>query len=299
MTSESKIVLTNAQMSEPPHGPIQSLFLLKLPLDATIAAIQDAGGAMTVPLNFQTSTKSVSGSAITSVIVATIGQSVATAITSAPEKVIDTVIPLGDLLKKAKELPIEIDFAPADTMLDAASRQKLAALEKRLKNGEALTLHLQGELGGGDVATALRRINLDPAESIALAAQLREKKMQLTGQRQMAAESARAQLATGSAGQASATVRQLAALDRELGETEDALDSLYDLLRPGAEQIVARRVRQACVDMGKARLAALQSALASAAGPKSQATIYADTPQFGQPVGDGGGHITIVITPDK
>jgi putative transposon-encoded protein len=298
-TSQSKIILTNAQLSEPPNGLLQRVLKLPAPIDVVIGTVQDAGGAMTVPLNFKTKVTGIGTDAIVDVVVQTIGQSIVTALSSAPQKAIQAVIPLpwDQITKAAKEQPIEIDFAPADTGLDPASQAKLAALQKRLRNGEALSIKVHGDLGGADVSTVVRRVNLDPAESIALAAQLRQKKVELIAERQVAAESARAELATGSAGQASATVLQLAALDRELGKTEDALDNLYDLLRPGAEQIVARRVRQACLALAQSRLDTVTQALISAAGTKTQSTISPDPAQVAQTVGDGGGRVTIVIGP--
>ena len=87
---------------------------------------------------------------------------------------------------------------------------------------------------------------------------------ELASQQSALATQATAQLASGSS-DAQSTTTQLRDLDLQIAQTDDAMDRLYDMLRPGAENQADRRTREACIDLAGQRLNAVKETLA--AGP--------------------------------
>jgi hypothetical protein len=136
-----------------------------------------------------------------------------------------------------------------------------------------------------------------------LAYRLRQKKLDLLAARAEAAGQARGELAAGATVNAfgdEPSVARLRAIDRELAKTEDALDRVYDMLRPGAERQTDRRTRAACIDFGQERLDAVQRALIEAVQsgateplPKLADRIHVSRAQFAETQGTTGGKVTI------
>ncbi len=58
-------------------------------------------------------------------------------------------------------------------------------------------------------------------------------------------------------------IEALRSVDREIGRTEEALDRLYEMLRPGSDRQAVRRTRETCVELGRLRVDAVRAALLS------------------------------------
>jgi hypothetical protein len=97
-------------------------------------------------------------------------------------------------------------------------------------------------------------------------------------------------------------MERVRALDRELAGTEDALDRVYDLLRPGAERQASRRTRAAAIDVGRQRLEQTRAALLATGGnaiPGLDGRIRVLNPQFNPAQGDAGGRVVIAVVSKK
>jgi hypothetical protein len=261
--TSSKFTVTDLSISEPPNGPISRLLKLPTPLDAAIAAVQDADGSITLPVNLKIENNNVSASQIGGAAAGAVSAVVVNAVASAPLKVVGGLGSLlgGDNGKKAPEPPIALEFAPGSVELDSKSLDQLAAIEKRLNDDQSLTLTIHHELGSGDLQWAADRANPSIIDCQNMQYRLRQRKADLLADRAQISGQARAQLiALGESG-AAASLDQLKEIDRDLAHTEDALDQVVELLRPGADKEADRRTRAAAIQIGNARLAAVQSAL--------------------------------------
>ncbi len=110
--------------------------------------------------------------------------------------------------------------------------------------------------------TAQYRANPTPADAAGLASQLRQRKLDLQRLRIDLAARARGELGAGSEAGV-ATAARVRGIDRELAQTETALDNLYELLRPGAERQKDRRTRAACLAIAEDRIATVKAIILS------------------------------------
>ncbi len=310
--AKSKFVFTDLSVSEPPNGPIFRHLHLPAPLDAVIGVMEAADKSISVPLSFPVEKGKVSTGAVVGSATGALVQVITVALASTPVKAVsgvtslvglDAVIPgLGGQQPKAPERPIVIAFSPGATGLEEAGRRQLAALAERLRNEPGLEVTLKHDLGGGDVQLAAVRANPPAGDVAALSSRLRARRQELTGLRSAAAGQARAALAVGGGTDASAAVERLQAIDRELARTEDALDKLYDLLRPGAERQAARRSRSAALDIARDRLATARAALlAGTLGSTSSVRerVKVTNAQFAPGENSAGGTITATLVNRK
>jgi hypothetical protein len=298
--TRSRLVVTDLQLSEPPGGPLQKIFKLSAPLDVAIKALQDPDDSITVPIAVQVKNGQISG--ILPAAAGAFGAVVATAIASAPIKL---AAPVTDLLPFAKKgepplAPVELPFAPGAAGLSDAERHSLDQLIALLQKDKNVTLQLRHELGGGDVSRAEARANPDLQECQYLAYQLHARKLALLTERAQLAGQVRGVIASGLPGSASqAAIAQLRAVDRELAETEDALDKVYELMRPGAQRQASRRTRAASIELAQDRLDLVKAYL-SAGIPNITDRINAANATFTQPdSADQPGKIIITIIAKK
>jgi len=166
------------------------------------------------------------------------------------------------------------------------------------KEGE-LELQVRHELTDGDISRAAVRANPTPEESRAIAQQLRAQKAQLLERRAVLAGTARGQLGSRPEASAEATLQSLQAIDRQIAQTENAMDQLYDLLRPNAERQADRRTRGAALDIGRQRLAAVKNALVAAGVQGADTRIHQTNPVFNPTDSPQGGLVVITLVPKK
>jgi hypothetical protein len=207
----------------------------------------------------------------------------------------------GNKEKQAGEQPDgEVAFAAADTQLSPDAQAKIAQLIEQMRKQSKLELTMKHELGGEDVARAAVLANPSPEECAAIAEQIRSRKLQLLQSHQQLAAAAKAQLASGSTGEAQMTIEQLRDVDRELSATEDALDRVYELLRPGADRQADRRTRAVALVIAQQRLEAVHAALLAAGGAQLDQRIRVTRAQFAAPEqADSEGKITFTVLEKK
>ncbi len=164
------------------------------------------------------------------------------------------------------------------------------------KEGE-LELQVRHELTSGDVTRLAVRVNPSADESRSIAEQLRNEKADLLARRAELAGTARGQLGSRPEADAGATLETLRTLDRQIAQTENAMDQLYDMLRPGAERQANRRTRAAAIEVGKRRLTAVKDALVSAGIAEQR--VRQTNPVYAPGESDEGGLVVITLVPKK
>ncbi|MGB7160366.1 MAG: hypothetical protein WBD40_20020, partial [Tepidisphaeraceae bacterium] len=123
---------------------------------------------------------------------------------------------------------------------------------------------------------------------------LRERKNQMLELRGQLAEDARVELASHA--QPAATISRLRGVSRELADNEEALDRLYDLLRPGADRQADRRTRAACIEIGQARLDAVESNLKSVPGIEAaKERVQVTRAQFAEDAATADGRVLLTV----
>jgi hypothetical protein len=323
LETRARFAFTDLRLSEPADGVIRRTLKLPAPLDAMIVDLQDASDAVTVPLNVTVKDGELSGGQIAGAAVSALGSVLATAMASAPLKVAGGVTDLAGGMthaigieqsipliggKKPKAGPSDagaIDFYPG--VDESAASVTLGDLIERLRRDRTLDVTLSHELGGGDVARAMTRANPPPDEAAALAAQLRQRKGDLLARRARLGPTARAMVLSdpapggggGGGDPAGEAVVQLRDLDAQLAATEDALDRVYDLLRPGADRQAERRTRLASLELARQRLDAIKQLIVAAGVPDAENRVRISAPQFVAAPGDGGGRVTMVLRSKK
>jgi hypothetical protein len=262
----SRFVLTDLSLSEPPNGLIYRTLKLPAPLDVAIGAVQGADGSISLPLSVSVDPQHISYADLGLAAAGGVSQVVVTAIAAAPLKAANDV---GGLLglpgekKTAENITSTILFAPGSGAIGADQSAQLAPLLQKLHDDPALTVTLRHTLGGGDIRLAGVRANPTPEQSTALEAALRSRKQQLLQERADTAGQARAKLVSLGSIAAEPTLQHLRSIDRELESTEDSLDQIGELLKPGADRLTERRTRSAALQIASDRLSAIQSAILS------------------------------------
>lgn len=261
--SQSRITLTDLSMSEPPQGYFQRRFKLPGTLDLVIGQVQDAGGAITIPVNLPLNLKEPNGQIVSrkeimNAVVDAIGSVLSKAVLSTPAKVTGLVFEtFGGKIEPPHGAALyeTLTLAPGSTTLDAQTREKLRAAALRLRDNESLELDIRHQLGTQDVALAQMRANPAPLDCQILLSDLRSKKTELLELRAEAVAAAEAQVAAqADAAVVQTAIERVTAINKELGRTETALDQVCDLLRPGAELQAARRTRSAAVSLARERM---------------------------------------------
>jgi hypothetical protein len=310
--TRSRFAFTDLRMSEPDDGPIRRVLKLPGPLDAMIVVLQDASGAITVPLNVTVEEYKVGGGQIAGAAVTALGSILATAMASAPLKVtggvtqlvgIDQAIPIlggGKKKQTGPQLAGAVEFYPgAGSESSDAATITLQELIERMRRDKTLEVTLRHELSGGDIARAAQRANPSTEQAAALGADLRQRKAALLQQRDELAPAVRATVAADSSGRAAEAVAQLRELEVQQAATEDALDRVYELIRPGAQRQAERRTRAAGLEIAEARLNAIKQLIVAGGIPDAENRVRVIKPQFTPAEGDAGGKVTLVVTPKK
>jgi hypothetical protein len=304
LDTRSRLALTDLKLSEPADGPIQRGLQLPAPLDAVILVLQDPSGAITIPLHVPVKKGEVSTGAVVGSAAGAFLQIVGTAIASSPLKVAGGVTNLIGIGAQKKEPGAQdggsVAFAPADAQLSPDTQMKLAVMTERLRRESKLELTLKHELGQGDLGRAAILANPSADECFALAEQIRSRKQHLLDSRGALAAEARARLASGGGTAAQASLARLRDVDRELAAAEDALDRVYDLLRPGADRQADRRTRAAALQIAQARLDAVRAALLAAGIPNAEQRVRVTHAQFNEPEqGQADGKVTFTLLEKK
>jgi hypothetical protein len=257
----SRINFTDLDMEEPANGPISQFLRLPTSLNTVIFVLRDENGGITIPLNFKADSGGVGTGQIAEIAISTLGRLIARAVAASPLRVAGTltggvgavggavggILGLGgsDEESPPEVPPVAVSFAPGDAHLPRSEAEKLEGILEELDDDEELVVSLRVELGTGDLERLRVLANPSPEDARDLVENLRRRKFELQRQRAETAAEGRAALASGLRTLADATVLQLRGIDRDLFRTEEMLDRMLDMLRPGADRLAERRTREA------------------------------------------------------
>lgn len=319
LQSVSHLTFSDLDLNEPPDGPIRKFLLLPAPTDQVQTLLQGADGAIDVPLAVNLSQGKLSGAAVVSAAVNAFGAIVTRAIEGAGAKgvhaatdVVQALIPFRIPFLPHPEDdtfdPVEVRFAAGDDGLTPQALSQVQQVAARLKARDDLEVTLQSELTGGagavngdpaqfagDIARASSRANPTPEEGLELIDRLSRRRSVLSQKRAVLLGVARGDLAVRSPDESRAALERLRALERELSATEEALDRLYDLQRPGASRLAMRRTRQAAVALGDSRQQSIRAQLAAADIPRFEKRIHFIHTTFAPTADTGGGKVIVQI----
>ncbi|PIE25661.1 MAG: hypothetical protein CSA62_00665 [Planctomycetota bacterium] len=296
----TRFTFENLQMDEPPGGPISSYLKLPAPLNAVIFALKDQNDQVCIPANVHIAEGKIGTGQISAAIITAIGSLVTDAIAAMPLRAAGAVtgaIGLGNLFGSSERdleaLKQELDFAPAATAISAKNQPALAQISDLLEGDEELGIVLVHQFGKADLKRAMLLANPAPTQTRALVQRLRLRKAKLSRQRESKGAQLRAIIHIGNEQQVQLRVRELQALDRQLGETETALDKALALLAPGA----ARRAPQRALDLARAlaqeRMEQIRSQILQRIGAEQSERIELRTPRIKETQREGGGLVLI------
>ncbi|QOV91472.1 DUF748 domain-containing protein [Humisphaera borealis] len=305
---DTRPAITDLSVTEPAGGPISKYLVLPAALDIAIGAVEAADKSITIPVKGVTVTPDAAGKYSVGGIGAQIQPAISSiflnAIAAIPAKAVTGVasaIGLDAIFagQQKPEVPIVLAFPAGYTGLEPAELTKMRALAERMKKEPELTISVKHDLGGGDLSIAEVRANPTTADAAALASSLRQRKIELTQLRGDVAASARTRLAVSVGPDVDNAVDRVRVIDRELSRTEDALDRLYDLMRPGADRQAPRRTRVAALDLGQERLDATRQVLVDAGVPDLVDRLKPAKPAFAPGESTEGGTVTITLVKVK
>ena len=293
-----KFTFTDLGIADPPKGPVERYLHLPAPLDGIIAILQDASGQIAVPLRFTVNQGKINTGDIAASASGAFLEIVVKAIASSPLKAVGSVASLiGFDLKDKKKYPpppLSIGFEPAATAYLYTEGGLPMTLLERLKNDPTVQITLRHDLGAGDVKRAAERANPNGDDAQALAYQLRQKKMELLKERARITGQARGEIGSGI--EVTQTLDHLRGVERELAATEDGLDDLNNLVRPGAGRQALRRTRAACIAIGEQRLTDIYEILLATGIPKIAERITITHAKFNPDDSLDGGAVTMTMS---
>jgi hypothetical protein len=273
------LYLTDVDFVEPPNGPVQTALGLPLTMDVVFGLLDRGDGAIHVPVSQTLHDTNFAGEILPAIghailpMTADAAKGKAAMAVNAVGSVANAVIPFSAIFGQSKPKdngPFEIHFAAGDDGLSMADLMRLNVAIERLKEEPEMTITLRSELSGGpsarslnletmtgDIGRARLRANPSKEECRELINRLSRRKDDLTRRRLDVLGDARGSLASRSPAEAAAVLERLRAVERELTTTEDALDRLYELERPGAERQTNRRTKTTALDVARSRQRAI------------------------------------------
>ena len=262
----SSTTLGSLSLSEDENGPIYRYLKLPGPLDSILFLLRDSGGAITLPIDIELEPDNISTGAVALEGTKALGTVIGTAVAESGFRVAGGALDLVGI-QLAQEPPpksdrsVALDFSPGSNVLSIGERRKLAGLVELLESDDTIVLRLGHELGKGDLERAEVLANPSREDCLDLITNLGVRKRELERQVGEVQVHARAAWAVNDVTRAERLREQLESLNREAGLTEEALDELYDRLRPGSERRAPRRVRAAAVQLAALRLERVHRAL--------------------------------------
>ena len=300
-TFEAKVwpTFNELRMKEVPNGPIQSTFQLPAPPDVIISTLEDADGSLTFPITVPIDAGKLDTGAVIGSAVGSVGKVLAEAMIAAPlkaGKLMGSLVGLDMSGDRTKGLePITLTFAAGESQLSGDQENALQHVRDLMRKDDTIEVTIQHELGSDDVALADERVNLGTDDSSAIATQLLARKRDL--QRRYAEESADVvvTMATGTSKTAEASATRLRETATQLKLTEDGLDSVFDLLRPGADRQAIRRTKAAAILLADLRLRSVQESLQQTKVRDIADRVRRSNALF-NPLEGGPGQVKIVLT---
>ncbi len=301
LSTRARLVFTDLSLTEPPDGFLAKLLTLPASLDTVLFILRDAGGSIRIPLSFKVDEEGLGGGQIAQAAVGAAASLIANAVAGSPYRVAGTI---GNILGGDKEEPggaetYVVQYGAGVTTLSQEQTEGLAKIRERLRREEDLSVTIRHHLGGGDIEKADRLVNPTATQTQELLARLRYERAELQRVRDELASQARTAYAAGFRESGVSRTRRLQETETQLGLIERALDDLLETMRPGSEYAARRRVHDACVAIGKARLEGLATPLTVEGIPNGDQRITFVPPRFTETNDPAGGNITLTLSKSK
>ena len=300
--TRSQLVFTDLSLTEPPDGFLLQLLSLPTSLDTVLFILQDAGGAIRLPLSFKIDEDGLSKGQVVGAAIGATASLIANAVANSPFRIAGTI---GDILgaeDKEKKAELETYVIRYDSGVTSVSQEQFQEFDRlltRIKKDKNISATIRHQLGGGDIKRADSLVNLSQKDSMELFSRLKLDKQILLINRDKLASETQAAYAAGYNTQAWNKTKQLQKIERSLGLIERSLDDLLEMMRQGTEHIAKRRTRHACLAMGKARLDTLVDILASRDISDMHERIKVFPPRFTETHDNQGGSISITLSTSK
>jgi len=295
---DSRFTFSSLSLDEPPDGPISKYLTLPAPLDTVLFLLRNADDEQRIPLSFSVAPEGLSGGEIAKAAVATMAQVIANAVAAAPLRLAKGVTGLAGV-GGGDERPARaggwVRFASGSGALPPGASLDLAPVVDELRSDTGLAAIVEHHLGAADLARAEVVANPSSDECREIVSNLRQRKAELARIRDERAAEMRARFGVGGDVAMEAALARLRSLDRETQLTESALDDVLELLRPTAGQSREKRVRSACIALGRYRVAGVRNALVAAGLDASRIEVRA--PRFETTPPDGAGEVVVSARP--
>jgi hypothetical protein len=292
-----KLILTDLLLADSPGGAIEKYLKLPAPVDVAIAAVQDADGSITIPVNVTLEYGHVDRETIDETIAESVVDVTTTAIASLPAKVL--TLGTGDQ-GAPPEPPMVVTYSPGSEQVPSDRVKALQDLSYRLWRDRDLQVTLKPTLGSDDVALAMLRTNPTHQDLIDLTNNLSLRRDALIAARNDAGAQVEAFLASDAKNETAQAIQRLRTIDQQLSDVNDALDQAYDLLRPGADRQAMRRTRAAALSISNERLDALKDLLLNSGRfAVDPGQVHVVKPQFPKDPQDAASSVTISIVETK
>lgn len=263
MEVDTKTTFTYLSLDEPASGPISTYLKLPAPLDTVLFVLRNEEGEHVIPFSFSAPAGALGSGNVVGAAVASVAQVIGKAIAASPFRIVGGLVDLvdnGDDAVADPEAPL-VDFEPASAMLPVTASTPLETALQRLAADSELVLVLRHAFSADDLKRAETLANPSKDEALALAERLRKKRAALLARRVQVANAADAAATLQQAAAVSEHRAELREIDQSLARTERALDSLFDLVKRGAERRHEGRAKRFALEIAAARQQVLRSEL--------------------------------------
>ena len=315
LSASTRSTWTALDVSEAENGPVRRLLKLPVPLNAMVFLLRDRHGQVRLDFDFDLPPEGMSVAAATAKATEAIGQVVTRAVANSPMRVAgaasdvlrlgtDTVdgvfgaTGLGGIspfkkreVEEPQVLTVSTTYEPGAILISTTETAALVEFVERWAKSESL-LTVQHYLGGGDVARAAVVANPRPDEARALIERFERKRGELLDARTETSRAAVEHFAGGRDDKGQAAAERLSAIDRELGQTERALDELYELARPGSEHLTDLRTRATALALAARRLELIEAAILRRF-PEARSRLRILRPRYAPSSGSEGGALVL------
>lgn len=297
---QSVFTMRDLVVSEPPGGPISSYLKLPAPLQSVVFVLKNDADEIRVPLDLSIDSEGrVTTGQIASEAVAAFGALVRDAIASSPFRVAGALTNLFGLggsgeLPEAANVVLEYETGAVDVPAGAPDRFETLL---DVADDDEIEIVIQPVLGTQDLARASVLAMPDPHDKRALATLLRQRKLALWRQRDAAAATLDVGLRLGDADAVALARVSVRDFDERIGATEQALDEVLALTRPGADKSRDRRARRLALEVAEGRAQRLVTYLTQLGGPSLARRIEVRRPRL--PPTDEVERGVLLVTPKR
>ncbi len=265
MSVDARSNFSHLSLSEPADGPLARYLALPAPLDTVLFLLKDAEGRHKVSLGFRATSDGLSMRSLALGAATAATEAIARAVASSPLRLLSTLTDAvgvtGDAAAPPPAQARLVEFASGDASLPHAAQRELERISSELAGRPRKRAVLVHELSKADFARAARLVNPSLDDCARLTARMRERKAELTRDRDALAARARAEFALADPAAVQAICERVRALESQIGQSDRALERLLELSQPGAERRAAARARSAAISLGGERIERARRAL--------------------------------------